>query len=124
MQEGAMKKTIARLSELREKVWVSFCDTKTLMESLSNKDVEGIIERTKFGNLEGANDTLRKKSGVLAVMNYQTPDGDIINLYEVYDETKERFYFLKGIMDTIAYKTNVLITMSSAIKMEKQHTNN
>lgn len=124
MQEGAMKKTIAKLNALREKVWVNFVDTKALFESLSNKDTEGLIERVKFASLEGTNETSRKKAGVLAVMNYVTPEGEKINLYEVYDETKNRFYFLRSVMDTIKYKSDVLITMSSAIKMEKGHTNN
>lgn len=124
MQEGAIKKTISKLSTLREKIWVQFMDTKTLLESLSNKDAEGLIERVKFVNLEGSNETARKKSGVLAVMNYKTDDNENINLYELYDETKGRFYFLKGIMDTIQYKTQVLITMSSALKLEKNHINN
>lgn len=124
MQEGAMKKTIARLNALRERVWVNFIDTKSLFESLSNKDTEGLIERVKFASLEGSNETVRKKAGVLAVMNYVTPEGEKINLYEVYDETKNRFYFLKSVMDTIKYKSDVLITMSSAIKMEKSHSNN
>lgn len=123
MQEGAMKKTIAKLNALREKIWVNFVDTKSLFESLSNKDTEGLIERVKFANLEGSNETVRKKAGVLAVMNYVTPEGEKINLYEVYDETKNRFYFLKSVMDTIKYKSDVLITMSSAIKMEKSHSN-
>ena len=123
MQEGAMKKTIAKLNALREKIWVYFVDTKSLFESLSNKDTEGLIERVKFANLEGSNETVRKKAGVLAVMNYVTPEGEKINLYEVYDETKNRFYFLKSVMDTIKYKSDVLITMSSAIKMEKSHSN-
>jgi hypothetical protein len=124
MQEGAMKKTIAKLNALREKIWVNFVDTKSLFESLSNKDTEGLIERVKFASLEGANETIRKKAGVLAVMNYVTPEGENVNLYEVYDETKNRFYFLKSVMDTIKYKSDVLITMSSAIKMEKSHSNN
>jgi|GEM_PF-5056573 hypothetical protein len=124
MQEGAMKKTIAKLNALREKIWVNFVDTKSLFESLSNKDTEGLIERVKFASLEGANETIRKKAGVLAVMNYVTPEGEKVNLYEVYDETKNRFYFLKSVMDTIKYKSDVLITMSSAIKMEKNHSNN
>lgn len=124
MQEGAIKKTISKLSTLREKIWVQFMDTKTLLESLSNKDAEGLIERVKFVNLEGSNETARKKSGVLAVMSYKTNENENINLYELYDETKGRFYFLKGIMDTIQYKTQVLITMSSALKLEKNHINN
>lgn len=124
MQEGAIKKTISKLSTLREKIWVQFMDTKTLLESLSNKDAEGLIERVKFINLEGSNETTRKKSGVLAVMNYKTDENENINLYELYDETKGRFYFLKGVMDTIQYKTQVLITMSSALKLEKNHINN
>lgn len=121
MQEGAVKKTLSKLSILREKVWIPYMDTKVKLESLSNKDTEGLIERVKYSRAEGANDCLRKKSGIVAVMEYKTPNGENLNLYELYYETRKRFLFLKGILDSIAYKSNILITMSSAIKLEKNN---
>lgn len=119
MQEGAVKKTLAQLNDLRDKIWIAFNDTKTILEGISSKDNEGLIERVKFVNLEGNNETNRKKAAVLAVMNYVTPEGDKINLYEVYDETKARLNFLKSLMDTIDYKSRILVTTLGAIKAQK-----
>lgn len=119
MQEGAIKKAISQLNRLRDEVWLHYCDTQAMLENLSSKDMEGIIETIKFSNLEGSNETSRKKAAVLAVMNYKTPEGKTINLYEVYYETRARFLFLKGLMDTVEYKSRILITMSGALKMQK-----
>lgn len=119
MQEGAVKKTLAQLNTLRDKIWIAFNDTKTILDGISSKDNEGLIERVKFINLEGSNETNRKKAAVLAVMNYVTPEGDKINLYEVYDETKARLTFLKSLMDTIDYKSRILVTTLGAIKAQK-----
>lgn len=119
MQEGALKKVVSNLARLRDRVWVTYMDTKVKFEQLSNKDTEGLIERVKFSNYEGANDSSRKANAVQAVMCYSTPEGEVINLYEIYDTMKSRFYFLKGMMDTIGYKTNLCITVLGAIKSEK-----
>lgn len=122
MTEGALKKTIAQLNTLREKVWIAFNDIKHYYTTLSNKDVEGIIERIKYANYEGSNEIARKKAGVLAVMNYKDEQGNKINYYEIYDETKKRYIFLKSMMDTIQFKSDSLITMSASIKLEKGQT--
>lgn len=121
MQEGAIKKALAQLDTLRNKVWVQYNDTKIIYESLSSKDTEGKIERIKYTSNDGANDSSRKRAAVLAVMNHRTADGDIVNLYEVYDETKARFTFLKSLMDTIKYKSDLLITATGAVKSEKSN---
>ena len=122
MTEGALKKTIAQLNTLREKVWIAFNDIKHYYTTLSNKDVEGIIERIKYANYEGSNEIAREKAGVLAVMNYKDEHGNKINYYEIYDETKKRYIFLKSMMDTIQFKSDSLITMSASIKLEKGQT--
>lgn len=119
MQETAIKKTIAQLNNLRDKIWVEYNDTQVLLENLSNKETEGLIERIKLGSLEGSNETSRKKAAVMAVMNYKTPEGKNINLYEVYDETKARFSFLKSLMNHIQFKSNILITTMSAVKSQR-----
>ena len=121
LNPGTLKVTISELSILREKIWFSYQETKTLFESLSSKDPEGLLERIKRVNLgAGNNDMERRKAGVMACMNYPTDAGEI-NLYEVLDETRSRFNFLKSVLDSIQYKTDVLITMNGALKLEKDH---
>lgn len=121
MNPGTLKVVISELSILREKVWFSYQEQKTLYERLSSKDPEGLIERVKRINLgSGNNDMERKRAGVLACMKFNTESGDI-NLYEVLDETRSRYNFLKAVIDSIKYKTDVLITLNGALKLEKEH---
>lgn len=119
MQENSVKKTSEALNILRRKVWLELLEHKAIMESISNRDTEGIIERIKYTNSDGSNEILRKKAGIMAAMSHTTEDGEIINYYEIYDETRRRFYFLDGLMKSIQYKTNLLITITGAVKMEK-----
>lgn len=121
MNPGTLKVVISELSILREKVWFSYQEQKTLYERLSSKEPEGLIERVKRVNLgKGNNDMERKKAGIMACMQYSTDAGDI-NLFEVLDETRTRYNFLKSVIDSIKYKTDVLITLNGALKLENQH---
>jgi hypothetical protein len=121
MNPGTLKVVISELSILREKVWFSYQEQKTLYERLSSKEPEGLIERVKRVNLgKGNNDMERKKAGIMACMQYSTEAGDI-NLFEVLDETRTRYNFLKSVIDSIKYKTDVLITLNGALKLENQH---
>jgi len=121
MNPGTLKVVISELSILREKVWFSYQEQKTLYERLSSKEPEGLIERVKRVNLgKGNNDMERKKAGIMACMQYSTDAGEI-NLFEVLDETRTRYNFLKSVIDSIKYKTDVLITLNGALKLENQH---
>lgn len=121
MNSATLKKTIAVLSKLRQKIWSPYQDTKSLYEQLTSREPEGLIERIKKVNLgEGtSNDLQRKKAGVEACMNYIPPqESSPINLYEVLDETRARYNFLKNCMSSIDFKAQALITMNGALKLE------
>lgn len=119
MTPAALKETISNLSGLRESIWVQYNDTKTAFEKLTAKEPEGLIERIKKLNATGSNAEERKINSILAVMNYKDGAGRNINLFELLDETRERFNFLKSVMDSSQYKTNVLVTMLGSLKLEK-----
>lgn len=119
MTPSALKETIANLSALKESIWVQYNDTKTAFEKLTAKEPEGLIERIKKLNASGSNSEERKINSILAVMNYKDGAGRNINLFELLDETRERYNFLKSVMDSTQYKTNVLITMLGSLKLEK-----
>lgn len=123
MHPGTLKLAIGELSKLRQEIWSPFQDIKTTFEHLSLKEPEGLIERIKKISLgDGTNDLQRKKAGVEACMNFVDPrSGAQVNLYELLDETRMRYNFLKATMDSIQYKTQILITMSGALKLEKDH---
>lgn len=119
MNPATLKSTVGKLSRLRNKVWNNYQGMKSQYESLSSKEPEGLIERVKKINLSGNNDLERKKAGVEACMNYIDKSGRNINLYEVLDETRSRYNFLKTVMDSIEYKRSVLVTMNGALKIEQ-----
>lgn len=119
MNPATLKATVSKLSRLRSKVWNNYQGMKSQYEALSTKEPEGLIERVKKINLSGNNDLERKKAGVEACMNYLDKSGRNINLYEVLDETRSRYNFLKTVMDSIEYKRSVLVTMNGALKIEQ-----
>lgn len=114
-----IKSTLSDLSLLRDSIWRQYNDTKTNYEILTSKEPEGTIERRKRIAAKGANAEERKLNGILAVMNSKDSDGNTINLYELLDETRDRYNYLKALMDAISYKNSVLITMLGSLKLEK-----
>jgi hypothetical protein len=123
MNPSTLKVVLADLSRLRQSIWSQLQDTKTFYDQLSSKEPEGLIERTKrtaFGE-DQKNDMERKKIGIESCMNYLTPEDGVINLYEVLDETRARYNFLRATMDSVQFKSNILITMNGALKLEKDH---
>jgi hypothetical protein len=119
MNPATLKSTVGKLSRLRNKVWNNYQGMKSQYEAMSSKEPEGLIERVKKISLAGNNDLERKKAGVEACMNYTDKSGKNINLYEVLDETRSRYNFLKTVMDSIEYKRSVLVTMNGALKIEQ-----
>ena len=96
-----------------------YTDTKTLFENLSGKDPEGVIERIKRLDCKGSNAEERKVNSTKAVFNHKDKEGNIINLYEVLDETRSRYNYLRSLMETITYKNSALVTMLGSLKTEK-----
>jgi hypothetical protein len=119
MTTSMIKETLADLSEFRDSIWSEYADTKTLFENLSGKDPEGVIERIKRMSVKGSNAEERKLNSVLAIINYKDKEGRAINLYEVLDESRERFNYLYSLMKQIEYKNSALVTMLGSIKSEK-----
>lgn len=108
----------AALWQLRDSVWASYAKTKTMYETLTNKDT-GTIDRVRNLNLRGANAEERKFNATMALIKYISPEGNRINLLELLDETRSRYNFLKQLMDSIDYKCGACITALGSIKQGK-----
>lgn len=119
MNSKILKSTVAKLDKLRDEIRDIYTATKNEYDELTSKEPEGFIERVKRLSSKGSNAEDRKLNGIIAVMNYHDAEGNKINLYEVLDEIRGRYNFLKSIMDAIAYKNNVLVTMLGSLKLEK-----
>lgn len=115
MNKAQLHDLLAQVANLRDEVYSAYTETKTLYEHLTDKE-NGMIERTKRTGAKGSNSEERKLTATIAVMNYVDGNGNKINLFEVLDETRIRYNFLKGIMDTIEFKKAVLLTMLSSLK--------
>lgn len=119
MTKAQIHDLLSQLASLRDSIFVMHNDAKTLYDSLTAKD-DGLIDRVKRLNAKGTNSEERKVSGTLAAMSYVSQKGGFqVNLYEVLDEARQRYNFLKSTMETIEYKKSVLLTMLSSLKMEK-----
>lgn len=114
-----------QLANLRDKIWQPYQYYKNQYDKLSSKEPEGLIERTKRIYMDDTanNDMKRKKSATAACMNYTTKDGKIINLYDFLDEVRARYYFLNTIIANIEFKKSLLVTISSALKLENNLAN-
>lgn len=119
LNPGALKIVISELSILRDKIWFPLQEAKTEFERYASKEPEGLIERVKrINSVGGNNETERRRAGILACMNYETSAGTV-NLYELMDESRERYSFLKAVDESIKFKKDILITMNGALKLEK-----
>lgn len=114
-----------QLANLRDKIWQPYQYYKNQYDKLSSKEPEGLIERTKRIYMDDTanNDMKRKKSATAACMNYTTKDGKVINLYDFLDEVRARYYFLNTIVANIEFKKSLLVTISSALKLENNLAN-
>lgn len=115
MNKAQLHDLLAQVANLRDEVYSAYTETRTLYEHLTDKE-NGLIERTKRTGSKGSNAEERKLTSTLAVMNYVDGNGNKINLYEVLDETRIRYNYLKGIIETIEFKKAVLLTMLSSLK--------
>lgn len=122
MNSATLKMAISDLNKLRDRILVLYYRHQTNLQNLISDKPEGLIERTKRLNAIGSNDNERRRSGILACMQYDF-NGQTINLFELLEQTRERYNFLKTIMDSIDHKCKTLITMNSAILMEQKFDN-
>lgn len=118
MNKPQLHDLLSQIAILRDEISIVYNDIKTLYEGLTAKD-DGLIDRTKRLNAKGTNAEERKVSGTIAVMNYKSKEGHNINLFELLDETRARYNFLKTINESIEFKKAVLLTMLSSLKSEK-----
>lgn len=118
LNKAQINDLLSQIAIFKDEIARTFIGTKTLYENLTAKD-DGLIERVKKLNAKGSNAEERKVSGMVAAMNYKTKEGHNINLYELLEETRDRYNFFKDLMDRIEFKKSVLLTMLSSLKNER-----
>jgi len=119
MNPGVLKVVLSELNIVYDKIAKPLHEARTLLENLTNKD-DGTIALVKSISLGGNNDMERKRAGFLSAMNYKPKTGGgNINLFEAAAEVRSRYNFLKSIHDRLKYKSDTLITMNGALKLER-----
>lgn len=119
MNPGVLKVVLSELNIVYDKIAQPLHEARTLLENLTNKD-DGTIVLVKSISLGGNNDMERKRAGFLSAMSYKPKSGGgNINLFEAAAEVRSRYNFLKSIHDRLKYKSDTLITMNGALKLER-----
>ncbi len=121
MNPGTLKFTLADLCALNDEVMPHYLEQKKIYDSLVNKDF-GSATAFKIANSTGSNSEERKRNGILALMKAKI-NGQEINYITLINAVQMRYNALNEIMKMIKYKSDICITMASAIKTEMQLVN-
>lgn len=105
----------SELDSLHSYIHDKFMETKTALDNLTNKE-DGVLTVIKATNSKGSNETERKASGVTAAQKYKIGK-NTVDLFQLIAETRGRYNFLDGILKQIQFKKELLITVSSALKV-------
>lgn len=105
----------SELDSLHSYIHDKFMETKTVLDNLTNKE-DGVLTVIKATNAKGSNETERKASGVTAAQKYKIGK-NTVDLFQLIAETRGRYNFLDGILKQIQFKKELLITVSSALKV-------
>lgn len=105
----------SELDSLHSYIYDKFMETKTALDNLTNKE-DGVLTVIKATNAKGSNETERKASGVTAAQKYKIGK-NTVDLFQLIAETRGRYNFLDGILKQIQFKKELLITVSSALKV-------
>lgn len=105
----------SELDSLHSYIHDKFMETKTALDNLTNKE-DGVLTVIKAINAKGSNETERKASGVTAAQKYKIGK-NTVDLFQLIAETRGRYNFLDGILKQIQFKKELLITVSSALKV-------
>jgi len=105
----------SELDSLYSYIYDKFMETKTALDNLTNKE-DGVLTVIKATNAKGSNETERKASGVTAAQKYKIGK-NTVDLFQLIAETRGRYNFLDGILKQIQFKKELLITVSSALKV-------
>jgi hypothetical protein len=117
MNPGTLKYALADLNNLNDEIALVYIEQKQLLDTLTDKEF-GAATALMAMNQKGANAEERKANGFMALTHADFGDAKNVNLIALINAVKARFVFLNSLTKRIQYKSNLCITMSSAIKME------
>jgi hypothetical protein len=117
MNPGTLKYVLHDLDELNDLIALPYADTKKLLDALTDKDFGAAAAYRTAHNVGGKNEQERDRNGVLALSSAQI-GGKELNFIALIAAARMRWTFVSSVYNRIRYKSQVCITMSSALKME------
>lgn len=117
MNPGTLKYVLHDLDVINDMIAIPLIETRKLLDALTEKDF-GMAIAIRNSNYVGKNTEERMRNGMLALVNTDIGDHKI-NLVALTAAARMRWTFLNAISNRIKYKSNICITMSSALKMER-----
>lgn len=112
---GILKKLLSDIDSLYTSVRLEYADLKYKKERIEKM----IYAVEKKGALNGSNDTSRRANGVIAVENFRTEDGRVINLWDSLFDVAEKYEFLAGVISTLESKQSKIVTENGILKLER-----
>ena len=113
IETHVVKHLTYRLNKLYDEVFFEFTRHKSLYEN-----IDDLVDEVKYRNMKGSNAEDRKKNAYDSVANYVNPKGVSYNLFEYRRQYREKYNFLKAVIDSINSKKSSLITDSGVLKIE------
>lgn len=106
---------IAQIDELYSMIRLDYA----MLQSERNR-VESLIKEIERAESKGKNETERKKNATDAVREFDSGDGQVYNLYKMYQQVSKRYDMLNALVDILDKKQSRLITVSGLLKLDKE----
>jgi len=116
MNPGAIKYTLAELDGLNVEVGINLTEKKQLINGWTNKEY-GVLTAYRVSHLVGKNEGERKRNA-FAALSSANINGEQVNVLALVTSANMQLEFFQGISDIIKAKREMLITMSSQVKLE------
>lgn len=116
MNPGSIKYMLAELDGLNVEVGLQLTEKKQLINAWTNKEY-GVLTAYRISHAVGKNEGERKRNA-FAALSAATINGQQVNVLALITSANIQLEFFQGISDLIKAKREMLITMSSQVKLE------
>ena len=85
---------------------------------VADDNIDRLIDKMTKLNLAGSNESDRKRNATRAAAEYRAPDGKIIDLFELQEETNRRIIFMDSVLRALEGKMKSLTISYGTLKLE------
>ena len=118
MSMDQVKRALAELDNLKFELLPKQHDAETMYDG-TRQNYETVkalaISKGTATNAEG-----RKAEGILALQNFVTPSGEVVDLHQYMLLIEERNKFYQKVLDTVNFKKYSLVNYNNALKLESK----